>query len=142
VRPADATVVDERLSATFRAPDDAVIAYFYLRQDSSQPAEQIGFDATAILLENDARLREFADGDTPGWRALEPRYDAPSVGPGFTAQEIERQLLARVPAGLSYDVVISDHRDYAEIVARIDESVPTYAEIATRYDRYADLLED
>ncbi|ADB50175.1 LamG-like jellyroll fold domain-containing protein [Conexibacter woesei] len=96
----------------------------------------------------------FTDG-TPGAVRLRERYDpnqpsgtdAPYHGrvivkrsrlkPGVDEAELRLRLLGRIPAGLIYDVLITDELDYDDVASTYVD----YDEVAARTTDYTDLLE-
>ncbi len=125
--------------ATFLAPADATHGHFRLHQTTTTPGEQIGFQATAFMLEQArvAALNLFGDALTPGWRSDGELWHSASKSPGVSEEEIAAAILKRIPAGLIYDVVISDERDY-DTVSRLWS---TYDDLrAAGLAGYSDLL--
>lgn len=129
-------------SVTFHAPQRAAFAQVRMEQTTATPNDLLSFDLTVVQFEQTAQLGPYGDAATPGWNASATPHASPSRTAGLTAVEISRELLRRIPAGLDYDVVISDHRDYTEVMDRVDDRVPTYDEIAVRHTNYRTLLED
>lgn len=135
-------VDDTRLATTFRAPAGAVRGTFQLRQDTAAAGEELSYELTGLLLEEGPALREFGDGATPGWRSVGTANASPSTSPGITPAEISQRLLARIPAGLTFDVVITDDLDYDELQSPAPGVTRTYAEVRASFADYTDLLED
>ncbi|MDO8209285.1 hypothetical protein [Conexibacter sp. CPCC 206217] len=127
---------DARVSSTFTPPSGAVFGQFRLQQSTSTPDDVMQFELTAILLEQADELREFGDALTPGWRADGTLHASQSRDDGITADEIRTRVLARVPAGLIYDVLIVDYAVYDDIAAET-----TYAGLNASVTNYDDLLE-
>lgn len=133
----DELPLDTRLWATFEAPNGAKRAQFWLEQVTSGVAgDEIAFEATAVLVEQTDVLQEFGDADTPGWQPRGERYGSPSHGPGIDPHDLATQLLARIPAGLLYDVVITDDRDWTEV----DDSWTSWDAVEAANTNWDDVL--
>jgi hypothetical protein len=130
------------LSAAFEAPRAAAYAQVRLEQGTATADDLISFDMTLVQFEQASEPGPYGDALVPGWNATGRPHASSARTPGLTAAEIARELLRRVPAGLDYDVVISDFRDYTDVAAAVEGSVPTYDQIAARHDTYDRLLED
>ncbi|HST39677.1 MAG TPA: hypothetical protein VLK58_09215 [Conexibacter sp.] len=115
---ADELAPDTRLSATFLAPPAAAYAQFQLGLTSGTPLDTVALQATALMVEQNETPSGFGDADTPSWESLGERYASPSRSPGITVADLAARILARIPAGLIYDVVISDERDWTDVSQR------------------------
>lgn len=135
-RPA-AGLLDGRVSGTFRAPAGASRGSFWLWYSSAAAGVQIVFETTATMIEQGSRPGTFGDGDSPGWRWLGTPSASPSQRPGATLAELTERIRAVIPAGLVYDVVITDELDYDNV----EEFHDTYADLIAATTNYDDLLE-
>jgi hypothetical protein len=138
---ADEMAPDVRLSATFEPPASAAYAQFQLGLTTATPLDTVALQATALMVEQTTQLNPFGDADTSGWSARGERHASASYGPGIDAPDLVARILARIPAGLIYDVVISDAPDYTDVVAAVAGVRPTYLDVKTRYPTYTKLLE-
>ncbi|MDW5597652.1 hypothetical protein VSS74_25095 [Conexibacter stalactiti] len=130
-------LLDARLAGTFRAPANATRAYFQLWHTSSSPGQDIAFEMTATMIEQGARPGTYGDGDSPGWRWLGAPGASLSEKPGMTLTELTERIRAIIPAGLVYDLVITDDLDYDDV----EETHDSYTDLITATANYSDLLE-
>lgn len=131
----DDLALDYRLRRTVVAPPGAAFASFHILHETNTDGA-LAFEVTAVMIEETAELNPFADVLTLGWRAQGTPHASPSQGPGITIGEIQRRVLTRVPAGLLYDVVVTDDRDWLDV----SEAWDTWAEVDSANTDWADVL--
>ncbi|MDO8187221.1 hypothetical protein Q5424_09335 [Conexibacter sp. JD483] len=126
-------------ASTWVAPPGAAYGQFSVEQKTDFPnGDRVAFEVTAAMLEQTARAGEFGDALTPGWRPLGALNASPAQGPGLSADEFAARILKRIPAGLRYDVWISDELDFDDVKG----TFTSYADLLDRTTGYNDLLED
>lgn len=132
-----AGLLDARIVGTFRAPANAASAIFILWHSASTPGAEIVFETTATMIEQGALPGTYGDGDSPGWRWLGTPGASASHRPGMTVAELTERIRAITPAGLIYDLVVTDELDYDNV----DEIHDSYVELVAATANYSDLLE-
>lgn len=135
-RPA-AGLLDGRVAGTFRAPVNASRGIFQLWHSSSTMGAAIAFETTATMIEQGGRAGTFGDGDSVGWRWLGTPGSSASQRAGATLAELTDRIRAVLPAGLVYDVVITDELDYDDV----REVHASYGDLVLATANYDDLLE-